>query len=56
MLTRAVSILVATATFTEARYHEKTHNIESTLLKFKRLAHKNAIAAQKNFKRWGFDE
>ena len=48
--------MVATVTFTEARYHEKTHNLDAPLLKFKRLAHKNAIAAQKNFERWSFDE
>ena len=52
----SVAIIAATATMTAARNHEMTPRLETPLLKYKRLAHKNSIAAQKNFERWGFDD
>ena len=48
-----VSIIAATATMTAARNHKMTPRLEIPLLKYKRLEHKNSIAAQKNFERWG---
>ena len=52
-----VSILLGTAYLAGAKYHKKPEKLDSMpLLKYKRLAHKNALAAKKNFERWGFDE
>ena len=51
-----VSIFAATATMTGAKNHEMSPRLETPLLKFKRFAHKNSIAANKNFEKWGFDD
>ena len=51
-----VSIFAATATMTAAKNHEMTPRLEIPLLKYKRLAHKNSIAANKNFEKWRFDD
>ena len=49
--------MLGTAYLAGAKYHKKPEKLDSMpLLKYKRLAHKNALAAKKNFERWGFDE
>ena len=52
----SVAIFAATATMTAARNHDMTPRLEVPLLKYKRLEHKNSIAANKNFEKWGFDD
>ena len=52
----SVAIFAATATMTAAKYHEMTPRLDIPLLKYKRLEHKNSIAASKNFEKWGFDD